>query len=47
VGIEEPCRQRQEIFDRKYFLSDFDMRSLTPPPAAGNSLAVAVQAAKT
>jgi len=41
--IEEPCSKLQGIFDRKDFLSNINMRSLTPEQAAGNALAVAVQ----
>jgi hypothetical protein len=43
VVFEEPCRKLQGIFDRKEFSSNFDIRSLTPPQAAGNALAGAVQ----
>jgi hypothetical protein len=49
VTIEEPCSPApagQGIFDRKDFLSDFNIRSLTPqsrPGGTGNALAIAVQ----
>jgi hypothetical protein len=37
--IEEPCSKLQGIFDRKEN-GHFLIRSLTPPQAAGNALAV-------
>jgi len=45
-SIEESCSKLQGIFDRKDFLSNFYIRSLTPQQAAGNALAVAVQMKK-
>jgi len=40
--IEDPCSKPQGIFDRKE-RCHFVIRSLTPPQAAGNALAYAVQ----
>jgi hypothetical protein len=42
-GIEDPCSKLQGIFDRKECRRLFRIRSLTPPQAAGNALAFAVQ----
>jgi len=39
--FEEPCSKLQGIFDRKE-VCYFQIRSLTPPQAAGNALAFAV-----
>jgi hypothetical protein len=40
--IEDPCSRLQGIFDRKES-GLLKIRSLTPPQAAGNALAFAVQ----
>jgi len=40
--IEAPRSKLREIFDRKE-ICHFQIRSLTPQPAAGNALAFAVQ----
>jgi len=42
LGIEDPRSKLLGIFDRKES-SLFRIRSLTPPQAAGNALAIAVQ----
>ncbi|MCK4388759.1 MAG: hypothetical protein KAV83_00800, partial [Desulfobacterales bacterium] len=40
--FEDPCSKLQGIFDRQE-VCHFQIRSLTPPEAAGNALAFAVQ----
>jgi hypothetical protein len=41
-GLKIPCNKLQGIFDRKE-CGPFMIRALTPPQAAGNALAFAVQ----